>query len=566
MGLFQGTWPQFTSVSAVNCTLSLSTQPANINKVSVFGQVKMASTDGAHQPPNDLHAENMVPLGNLDVNSWWTALQDDSILASYDADCLQHIFSRLELLDAMRLAFTCRRLYYHFKESQKRTKALNLTMGKRKSSLELLAPTEDFFVGKSFSSIARQFTATFASLRSLTVSTTLHPDNFETLLNQLNALPLLTTLGLQVTQFGYNMTDINNYITRQMLDFFWPPLAQLQHPALRHLTLHLDAQSNDSYEIPPLQILRQLTSFTFVHTRPQLSVIHKVIEALRKENYGVHLIPGIGACIELTLFKNGEFHTVSIKPELLPFITFLDVTIGWSGIPLLKPDNYEPSLASLFCCLPQMRNLRKIKLRVNLKSLTGTDYPSFLTAISSLPLLEKFFMETNWAHFPSNPHPVWPSTALPVLPRVRHLSLALFSNDHINVVEKLHLMHCFPELQQLCCGFYHISECNCKNIKGPQFHICGQELVRGLLEFIPEKIVKKIEFMFNREFYFSSLENLMEESRRKEQLKVANRLLADRDRECFQLRAKNELLKKQLAQTELALRKAKTHAKKSERL
>ena len=175
-------------------------------------------------------------------------------------------------------------------------------------------------------------------------------------------------------------------------------------------------------------------------------------------------------------------------------------------------------------------------------------------------------METNWAHFPSNPHPVWPSTALPVLPRVRHLSLALFSNDHINVVEKLHLMHCFPELQQLCCGFYHISECNCKNIKGPQFHICGQELVRGLLEFIPEKIVKKIEFMFNREFYFSSLENLMEESRRKEQLKVANRLLADRDRECFQLRAKNELLKKQLAQTELALRKAKTHAKKSERL
>ena len=430
-------------------------------------------------------------------------------------------------------------------------------MGKRKSSLELLAPTEDFFVGKSFSSIARQFTATFASLRSLTVSTTLHPDNFETLLNQLNALPLLTTLGLQVTQFGYNMTDINNYITRQMLDFFWPPLAQLQHPALRHLTLHLDAQSNDSYEIPPLQILRQLTSFTFVHTRPQLSVIHKVIEALRKENYGVHLIPGIGACIELTLFKNGEFHTVSIKPELLPFITFLDVTIGWSGIPLLKPDNYEPSLASLFCCLPQMRNLRKIKLRVNLKSLTGTDYPSFLTAISSLPLLDELCLKINWVDYMIYSPIVWPSTALPVFPKVRHLSLVLSSSDHTNFVEKLHLMHCFPELQQLCCRFYHGTECN-ESIKRPQFHICGQELARGLLELIPEKIVKRIEFIFNGEFYFSSLEDLMAESRMKEQLKVANRLLADRDGECAQLRATNELLKAQLAQTDAALRESQT--------
>ena len=72
----------------------------------------MALTNGAHQPPNDLHAENMVPRSNLDISSWWTgALQDDSILASADADSLQHIFSRLELLDAMRLAFTCRRLY-----------------------------------------------------------------------------------------------------------------------------------------------------------------------------------------------------------------------------------------------------------------------------------------------------------------------------------------------------------------------------------------------------------------------------------------------------------------------
>ncbi len=125
-------------------------------------------------------------------------------------------------------------------------------------------------------------------------------------------------------------------------------------------------------------------------------------------------------------------------------------------------------------------------------------------------------------------------------------------------------MHCFPELQQLCCRFNHRSASSCKNINGPQYAVCGQKLARGLLELIPEKIVKRIEFEFDEQFYFSSLEDLMFESRLKEQLKVANRLLADRDGECAQLRATNELLKAQLAQTKLALREAKAQAESSE--
>ncbi|KAH9401914.1 hypothetical protein TYRP_016481 [Tyrophagus putrescentiae] len=488
----------------------------------------MASTDGgAHQPPNDLHAENTVPLGNLDVSSWWTALQDDSILASYDADCLQHIFSRLELFDAMPLGFTCRRLYYYFKESQKKTKALNLTIGKNRPSLCC--------------------TAIYSHLRQPSIVDSVY--YFAS--GQLNIA--YSTDGSATVDYS-QFTNYYNYNTLKFFDFIWHPLAQLQHPALRHLTLNLDAdESKDFDEIPPLQILRQLTSFTFVHTKPQLSVIHKVIEALRKENYGVHLIPGIGACIGLTLFKNHKFHTVSIEPELLPFITFLDVTIGWSNSLLLKPDNYELSLASFFVVF-----LKCIKFRVNLKSLTYTDYPSFLTAISSLPLLDELFLEiNNLEDHGIYHHIVWPSTALPVLPRVRHLSLALLCNDHSNVVKKFHLMHCFPELQKLCCAFDHDTECY-ESSRGPQFHICGQELTRGLLELIPEKIVKRIEFLFNGIFYFNSLEDLMAESRRKEQLKVANRLLADRDGECAELRATNELLKAQLAQTDLTLRESQT--------
>ena len=181
-------------------TFSLGTQSANTNKVSVFGQVKMASTDGgAHQSPKDLHAENTVPLGNLDVSSWWTALQDDSILASADADCLQHIFSRLELFDAMPLGFTCRRLYYHFKESQKRTKALKIVGETR----EEFKKTGDF----SMQNIPVNFfkvVATFANLRSLVLATCLHPIDFETLFTQLTALPLMSTLSLNLF-FGRKM-------------------------------------------------------------------------------------------------------------------------------------------------------------------------------------------------------------------------------------------------------------------------------------------------------------------------------------------------------------------------
>ena len=293
-------------------------------------------------------------------------------------------------------------------------------------------------------------------------------------------------------------------------------------------------------------------------------MLSKVIEALRREEiHGVHLIPGESACIGLTFFDYSHYETVSISPELLPYITFLELTIGWSGIPLDKPANYDPALASLFRLLPQMRRLAKMKLVVGM-SLAYGDYPSLLSAVSSLPLLEELFLEVHWANYSCDPHPVWPRTALPVLPQVRRLSLVLSSGHKINIAEKLHLMHCFPGLLELRCGFSHHSDadsCSRRSIKeGPQFHICGQKLVRELLELIPEKrIVKRIEFIFNGEFYFSSLEDLMAESRRKEQLKVANRLLADRDRECAQLRATVELLKAQLAHlTDAALRESQT--------
>ncbi|KAH9391619.1 hypothetical protein TYRP_022634 [Tyrophagus putrescentiae] len=328
----------FTLAGGQSCRAEVNILSPSSKEEEEELHLKMASTYGAHQYPKALHAKNMVPQGNLDVSSWWTALQDDSILAGADADSLQHIFSCLALFEAMPLGFTCRRLYYHFKESQKKkTKALNLTIGKD-ITLELLAAaTEDFYVRTSFSSVALQFTATYASLRSLTVSTTLHPDNFATLLTQLSALPLLTTLGLQFKKYD------NSYRSFPLLDFLWRPLAQLQrHPALRHLTLSLNADQwgeSDCYEIPPLPILRQLTSFTFVQSGRQLWVLSKVIEALRREEHGGHLLPGVGACIGLKWFPNCNFEIMSAVPELLLCITFLELTIGWSAIPLDEAAN-----------------------------------------------------------------------------------------------------------------------------------------------------------------------------------------------------------------------------------
>ncbi|KAH9401918.1 fts3-like protein [Tyrophagus putrescentiae] len=488
-----------------------------------LGKIKMASTDGAHPSPNDPHAENGMLVEELDVSRWWTALQDESILASYDADCLQHLFSRLAQFDAMTLGFTCRRLYYHFKKFQKAIRVLNLKIKNIEPSFLSEIANADLFVGK-FSSVSSKFVATFTNLRSLIVSTSFHPDNFTILLTQLTALPLLNTLNLQV-----NSSDFASAKTFKVIDFLWHPLAQFQHSSLLH---------------------------------------YKVIQALRKDGYGAHLTPGVDACIGLTISNCVFSEPVLIKPELLPFITSLEVPIGYdyNNHNNQKPKNYDLAINSVFNCLPHMCNLQKIKLKMR-PVMNSTDYPSFLTALSSLTRLQTLLLEVQWGffelqcvHFLFNTRlENWLCTDMPVLPRVRDLSLVFVSCVHTNVVEQFHLLHCFPELRQLWCRFEHISDCKKPN-ENPQYHICGQELARGLIELMPKTIAKKIDFRFDSKFYFSSLENLITESKIKEKLEVANLMLADlstRNNKCAKLEAENELLKMQLAQTDRKLQEAR---------
>ncbi len=48
-------------------------------------------------------------------------------LASFDADCLLHIFTFMPLRDAFYLGFTCRRLYNFFEKTRKTTRAVSIT-------------------------------------------------------------------------------------------------------------------------------------------------------------------------------------------------------------------------------------------------------------------------------------------------------------------------------------------------------------------------------------------------------------------------------------------------------
>ncbi|KAH9391620.1 hypothetical protein TYRP_022635 [Tyrophagus putrescentiae] len=73
-----------------------------------------------------------------------------------------------------------------------------------------------------------------------------------------------------------------------------------------------------------------------------------------------------------------------------------------------------------------MRSPAKIRLTVGLPY---GHYPSFLGTVSSLPLLQELFLEVHWKRRSCDLYPVWPRTALPVLPQVRRLSLVL-NSDH----------------------------------------------------------------------------------------------------------------------------------------
>ena len=527
------------------------TQPANINKVSVFVRVKMASTDGVQPSPNDLHAENVMPAEVLDVSSWWTALQANSILASYDADCLQHIFSRLKLFDAMPLGFTCRRLYYHFKESQKKTRTLMLETDDGSERNYFFEPVLSI---KNFRSVALKFAPTYSNLRSLSVTTCCHPDNFAALLTQLTELPLLTTLNLKFRSFFY-FNDTKGYT---LLVHLWRPLSQLQHSSLRHLKLNLERfySFDFNYEIPPLHIPCQLSSLTFVYSEANFSVHHKLIQALSKE----HLTPGKGVCIELTFFEY-EYKLVSIEPELLPYVTSINMSVGWNYEK--KPEGYELALVSMFSYLPLMRHLQQLILRIRCDT-NSTDYPNLLSAISSLTQLQKLFIIIEDAFdkdcYSGELSPKWSRAVMPVLPMVRDLSLFCTIWNHDDIVEKFHLSHCFPQLRQLRCHFKHDMKCK-KYFGNPQldFHLCGQKLSRGLSELMPETILKKIEFtfVFKGEFYFSSLKSLLSEKKRIEQLEMANSILSDSlsacDDKCAKLEEEVRLLKKQLAQSKLTL-------------
>ncbi|KAH9402629.1 hypothetical protein TYRP_016162 [Tyrophagus putrescentiae] len=248
----------------------------------------------------------------MDTSSWLTAFQADSILASYNSDCLQQIFSRLSLPDALHLGRACRRLYAHFEESQKTTKALVITRGKlngleqqktvfmrninpaARDAVEeevpevKLTPVRLPFSksrnGAPLLTFTRKFTETFANLRLLEVATRLNGTEWEQLLGQLSpaSLPLLTSLKLY-PEF-YDFMDLRFTTKRACYNFWAPLLYRLRHPALRHLTLNILNRFVPQHELnvaPQLPILQQLTSFSFFSRQSMPALLGLIREFTR---------------------------------------------------------------------------------------------------------------------------------------------------------------------------------------------------------------------------------------------------------------------------------------------
>ena len=492
---------------------------------------------------------------------------DDSTkfnLASYDGDCLEHIFRRLSPADALHLGLTCRRLLGFFEESRRTTKALALTsfdakvVPKGVFNIRNINPDASDAVEEEFSSlkvmpfnlprhsdnedggadqwmnyglvpltITQKFVDTFPHLRYLEVSSTFRPPDFALLLAQLtpSSLPHLSTLKLCVS--------FNDHHKEQTAAFFWRPLAQLEHSALRHLTLIVlvkllqrragenGQQQQQQYSIPRLSILQQLITFNFYHE--ELAVFSQLLAQLSSKlnpsASGARLEPGTGARFGLTLFREYWDVREVAPPEpklLFSYLTFLDVKIGWD--PFLPHIPYRASLVSLYHALPLMTHLQKVELRIGEAGEEPTDYPSFLTALSSLAHLRELSIRCiKNAYYGNGPH-IWIPSTLPTLPSVRVLSLKYSTPCHADVAETFQLTHCFPGLRRIRCHFWHETCIYCeyrnapKSINLPLFQRCGKELTRGLLALQPPKTVLKKELSFtfsSGRYYFKSLEDLL---------------------------------------------------------
>ncbi|KAH9398065.1 hypothetical protein TYRP_019441 [Tyrophagus putrescentiae] len=496
---------------------------------------------------------------NLDTSSWLAAFQADSILASYNSDCLQHIFSLLSLPDALHIGRACRRLYVHF-ESQKRTRALVITRdhpcglekhkavflrninGAARDAVEekvlkatltpVWLPFSSSASGAPLLTFTHKFTDTFTNLHLLEVATRLNGAEWADLLGQLNpaSLPLLTTLKLYPEFCDFQDARLT---AKFVSDNFWAPLLhRLRHPALRHLTLNILNRfaPYGGLELtvsPPLPILQQLTTFSFF-SRQSMPALLELVEEFTRPPVGMAahptLTPGEGARFGLQLFKDlSAVEEVPLVPSLLSYITYLDLQIGWNISNHLHQETValQAPLKSLWDALGHMDHLQKLDLTIGRDGEGRITYPTFLAALSRLEHLR--VLSVNCLQNPlygDGFSREWTRSEMRVLPSVSFLSLALSTSVHSDVVEQFHLAHCFPGLRRIKVHFRQDS-CSDHSCFGDwlgdrlaKYQACGRELTRGLLALklsqTKEPVLEKgVTFTFDELYRFSSLEKLL---------------------------------------------------------
>lgn len=524
---------------------------------------------------------------HLDTTDWWQAYQSTLLLANFDGDSLQHIFRRLgNARDVAHLGVTCRRLYHYSKVAQKRTRAVRLThkwseSGQMQEHKAFFRPSANININSSSSSSAssseqqpaeretpltvqvrstfhrtlspirtiRSAISVYPNLRHLEVSIPLKSHELDFLLGSLaGSFPLLNNLQLYLF---FNVMDFRSW------GELWRPLDTLRHPSLRHLTvslfgrLHITVPENGpTRDMPPLPILRQLTSFTFFADE-ELSTLLEIIRRLTgsPSSTGAHLTPGEGA--RFGLRHPFSQNLVAVAPrtrdqepahsapaddmhgKLLSYFTFLEVRfLNWAA---LNAEQFLVHYFSLISFLDVMKasmlHLQKVSVRLSEAIGKGftIDYQVTFQALAALPHLTELSIDhsscprlnlvtavtitAETGQTKLHQPPLWPT--LPPLPSVRVLSLKHFTHHHNDAVELFQLDHCFPRLRLFNLHLAH-SECpaNMAGLRpgGPlsvrRAQSCARELLRGLVKLPKEVRFGKMELVFNAKVRFSSLENL----------------------------------------------------------
>ncbi len=399
-------------------------------------------------------------------------------------DVLLLLFSHLlHLVDALHLGSTCRRLYGFYLKSCTDRRSLEIY---RKPRFYSDIRSRNTFQETAADELTKANHCSVALPKEYTTTTTIDATNYTTFFIQLFVrLPNLVSLEV-VDEYGSQWTfphlltalrssvqlfsgrlqaltlaiDEDKQVDDEMLG---PPL---HLPTLKHLTLYLFNDGGQPIDQCVLNsplfdwVLPQLASFRLYAESGNLVEMLRFIDEHFLRLANAHLATAAAAAID-----------ASSSPSLQIALRLPDFVFNYQRwapgehsqalacvtsmyIDQIEPEEEEEEVENEeegegivdnlhLQVLPLLAILKKVRIGLDGANADTKWYPRVLTALAKLSKLEEVFIKTY------GDVPRWDRQLMPIMPKVRSLSLDFSSTYHANPVEAAHLAHCFPNLQQI---------------------------------------------------------------------------------------------------------------------